>query len=260
MKWLRDYLSTHPDATIRYRASDMVMNIHSDASYLSERGARSRAAGYFFLGWAPVDGQPIRLNGAILVVSAILRCVAASAAEAELGALFLNMKEARVIRLTLEELGHPQPPSPIHVDNSTAVGIVNGTIKRQRSRAMEMRYFWACDQVDAGHFLVVWHPGLENLADYFSKHHEARHHKHVRPFYLHNTDSPVELPRAGAPKILQEQIQTGGRVLGQKRGAKTTPKSKIKGRKEPLAPQKMYTKSVQADRTLQLVARVFAPG
>jgi hypothetical protein len=27
-----DYLATHPDATIRYHASDMILNIHSDAS------------------------------------------------------------------------------------------------------------------------------------------------------------------------------------------------------------------------------------
>eukprot|EP00804_Cyclotella_cryptica_P014578 CCRYP_004837-RA/>CCRYP_004837-RA protein AED:0.52 eAED:0.52 QI:0/-1/0/1/-1/0/1/0/135 len=45
------------------------------------------------------------------------------------------------MRLTLEELGHPQPPTRIHVDNSTTVGIVNNTIKRQKSRSMEMRYF-----------------------------------------------------------------------------------------------------------------------
>jgi hypothetical protein len=29
-----DYLATHPDATIRYNASDMILEIHSDASYL----------------------------------------------------------------------------------------------------------------------------------------------------------------------------------------------------------------------------------
>jgi hypothetical protein len=29
-----DYLATHPDAIIRYHASDMVLHIHSDASYL----------------------------------------------------------------------------------------------------------------------------------------------------------------------------------------------------------------------------------
>ncbi len=34
-KQLLDYLATHPDATIRFRVSDMVLNVHSDASYLS---------------------------------------------------------------------------------------------------------------------------------------------------------------------------------------------------------------------------------
>jgi hypothetical protein len=32
---LLDYLAPHPDATIRYHKSDMILHIHSDASYLS---------------------------------------------------------------------------------------------------------------------------------------------------------------------------------------------------------------------------------
>ena len=36
---LLDYLSTRPDAAVQYYASDMVLNIHSDASYLSESRA-----------------------------------------------------------------------------------------------------------------------------------------------------------------------------------------------------------------------------
>ncbi len=99
----------------------------------------------FFLGSLPIDHEPIQLNGNIAIICTILRLVAASAAEAELGALFLNTHEAKVIRLTIHELGHKQPPTPIHIDNTTAVGIVNNTIKRQRSRAMEMRYFWLLD-------------------------------------------------------------------------------------------------------------------
>jgi hypothetical protein len=39
---LLDYLVTRPDATIRYHASDMILHIHSDASYLSVSNARSR--------------------------------------------------------------------------------------------------------------------------------------------------------------------------------------------------------------------------
>ena len=33
---LLDYLASNPDAKIRFHASNMIMNIHSDASYLSE--------------------------------------------------------------------------------------------------------------------------------------------------------------------------------------------------------------------------------
>ena len=100
---------------------------------------------YFFLGSLPKDGDPIKLNGNVMITCAILKLVAASAAEAELGALFLNAQEAKVMQIILEEMGHKQPPIPIHVDNTTTVGIVNSTIKRQRSRAMEMRYFWVLD-------------------------------------------------------------------------------------------------------------------
>ena len=34
--WLLNYAVTHPNVTIRYTASDMVIHIHSDASYLSK--------------------------------------------------------------------------------------------------------------------------------------------------------------------------------------------------------------------------------
>ena len=83
----------------------------------------------------------------------ILKLVALSAAEAELGALFLNTCEAKIIRLILHQLGHPQPPTPIHLDNTTAVGIINNTIKRQRSQAFEMRYFYLLDQAVPKYFI-----------------------------------------------------------------------------------------------------------
>ena len=126
---LLDYMHSNPNATIRFRAPDMILNIHSDASYLTATKGRSHAGGYFFLGSLPQRDQPIKLNGNIAITSAILKLVAASAAEAELGALFLNRQEAKVIRLILAKSGHPQPPTPMHVDNTTTVGIVNNTTK-----------------------------------------------------------------------------------------------------------------------------------
>ncbi len=50
---LLDYLASNSEAKVRYYASDMIMNIHLDASYLSETGVRSRACGHFFMGWMP---------------------------------------------------------------------------------------------------------------------------------------------------------------------------------------------------------------
>jgi hypothetical protein len=122
-----DYLATHPNVVVQFRASDMVMNIHSDASYLSESKARSRACGHFFMGALPKDGEPIKLNGAFHTLCSILRFVVASAAEAEL----VNCQEGMIFKATLKDLGHPQPKIPVHCDNATAVGIANNTIKRQ---------------------------------------------------------------------------------------------------------------------------------
>ena len=102
----------------------MHLHIHSDASYLSEKNARSRAGGLFFLGSAPTAAtaatrpalslqspRPTRntspLNGAVHVHCSIMRAVLSSATEAETGALFCNAKEAVPLRITLEELGHP---------------------------------------------------------------------------------------------------------------------------------------------------------
>jgi hypothetical protein len=193
---------------VRFHASDMVMNIHTDASYLSETKARSRACGHFFMGWLPKNGEPIRLNGAFYVNTTILRFVVASAAEAELGALFHNCQDGIIFRQTLADLGHPQPRTPVHCDNATAVGIASNTVKRQRSRAMEMRFFWIGDKVAQGMYDISWHPGQENLADYQSKHHIGAHHLAVRPWYLHTKNSPQYLPRAVRPSTLKGCVGT----------------------------------------------------
>jgi hypothetical protein len=47
---LLNYCNTHPETKVRYHASDMILNIHSDASYLSEKEAKSRAGGFFYMG------------------------------------------------------------------------------------------------------------------------------------------------------------------------------------------------------------------
>ena len=133
--------------------------------------------------------------------------IAASAAEAELGSLFLNTQEAIKLRLALDEMGHPQPPTPIHVDNSTAHGIIHETIKKQRSRAMNMRYFWTVEKQRDKTIDVSWHPGKENLGNYVTKHHSGKIHKEIRPTYLHMANSPKYLQRSLPPSVLREKLK-----------------------------------------------------
>ena len=83
-------MATHPDAIIRFYKSDMVLQIHSDVSYLTAPKSSSRADGHFFFGSVAVNNVLIKLNGTIHYLCTILRFVASSASEAELGALFLN--------------------------------------------------------------------------------------------------------------------------------------------------------------------------
>ena len=122
--------------------------------------------------------------------ASLLPLVAISVAEAELGGTFYNEKKDKILRLTLEEMGHEQGPTTIFVDNNPASVICNSTIKRQRLRAMNGQYFWLIDQVNLNTYRIKWAPGLENIADYFTKHFTAAHHRDVRPFYVQMQNSP----------------------------------------------------------------------
>jgi hypothetical protein len=152
---LLNYCATHPDTVVRYYASDMVLYIESDAFYLTETKARLRAAGYHYLSNhppqpdqppAPTDPSP-PMNGAIVVPCKVMHEVLSSASEAELAALFYNGKEGAPLSITLDELGHPQPPTPMVTDNSTTSGIANKSVKQKRSKAMDMRFYWIRNRV-----------------------------------------------------------------------------------------------------------------
>ena len=137
-----DYAASHPDAIVTYRASKMILALHSDASYLSEPKARSRAGGHFFL--SENEEDPAN-NGAVLNTAQIIKAVMSSAAEAELGAMFINAREAVPCRKTLEEMGHKQLRTPMQIDNSTAVGVANKNIQPRRTKAMDMGFHWLRD-------------------------------------------------------------------------------------------------------------------
>ena len=62
------------------------------------------------------------------------------AAEAEIGALYTNARKGVEEQNILEEMGHPQPPTPVQTDNSTAEGIINSRVQPKCTKAMDMRF------------------------------------------------------------------------------------------------------------------------
>jgi hypothetical protein len=81
---LLDYFVNHPDSTIRYHASDMILHIHSNASYISVSHALSHLGGLFSCGDTPPKEET--LNVSILNVASVIKNVVASAAAPEVGA------------------------------------------------------------------------------------------------------------------------------------------------------------------------------
>jgi hypothetical protein len=130
-------------------------------------------------------------NGEILIISKVLKHAMSSAAEAEIGAVFINAKEGAILRITLEELGHPQPRILMETDNTTATGYINSTIKQKCTKAMDMRFYWIKDRVKQGQSNVYWGPGYQNLPDYFTKHHSPAHHKKMCEIYIHADERPI---------------------------------------------------------------------
>ena len=180
-----DYVHTYPNSYIRYKASDMILHIDSDAAYLVAPKARSRVAGYFHLSDNPSKSSKPILNGAIHVECKTLRHVVSSAAEAETAGVYHNATVALPIRVVLQALNHPQPPTPIKTDNSTANGFIHDKIHQKRSKSWDMRYYWLRDRKTQQQFQFFWDKGANNEADYFTKHFPASYHRVKRSRYIH---------------------------------------------------------------------------
>ena len=168
----------------------MILRVNSNASYLSKPKARIRAGGHYFLSNRPPDltrapNTNPTINGPIHTISKIMSSVMSSATESEIGATFINGQEAFPISTTLAKLGNPQSDTPILVNNLTAEGFANNTIKQKRLKAIDIRFYWIQDRTQKKQFRIYWKPGSTNLGDYHMKHHPSSHQRLMRSTYLH---------------------------------------------------------------------------
>ncbi len=189
IKQFLDFAATHPDAVITYHASNMVLAGHSNALYLSESNARSRAGWHFFMS-KNVETPPN--NSAVFTTLQIIKAVMSLAAEAKIGALYINCREAVPARHVLEFMGHKQPPTPMQTDNTTALGVINKNVMK-KLKLMDMKYHWLRCRISQMQFKHYWAARSTNLGDYITKHHPAIHHQTTRGKYLTDISTLMEL-------------------------------------------------------------------
>jgi hypothetical protein len=83
----------------------------------------------------------------------------------------------------------------MQTDNTTAHGILRGTCKQQRSKAIDMRFYWVRDRAQQEQFDIGWGPSAQNMGGYFTKHHPPAHYRGIRSMYLHSETHHSTYPR-----------------------------------------------------------------
>ena len=102
-----------------------------------------------------------------------MRNIMALADEAEYVTIFINAQTYVRIHTTLNEIGWKQGPTAIQVDNSTAVVIAKKDFRQNKSKAMDMWFYWINNMIKPIQFRIFWIP---NLGYYHSKHHPPENH------------------------------------------------------------------------------------
>ena len=189
---LLGYASMHPNGMKVFRPSSMILDVFTDASYLSRPKAGSVAGSFHHL--ARVH-DPDFINAPISVHSTRIPVVCSSVQEAEHAGTFAAAKIADGERQVLSDFGYPQPPTMIHCDNEVAVGLANRSITPKLSKSCDMRFNWVQDRVAQLQYKVTHVKGLRNVSDFFTKSLPFIRHKVLAPFVASDPSTAHLSPR-----------------------------------------------------------------
>ena len=181
IKYFLDYSTTNNEAVITYHASDMVLVVHIDASYLTEPKANRVAGGYFFLS-ANMTFPPN--NGVIHNTEQIINNVMLSTAEAELGMLYIMIKLTTKIRYTLMAMKQLQPPTLVQTYHSSMHGVMSNKTIPKVTKSMDVHFHLLCDWAQQKQFQFYLLPERANYT--WMKHHPVVHHCLMHKFFLTN--------------------------------------------------------------------------
>ena len=194
------YLKKYPNLGVTYHASDMVLMAHTDASFDSERGSRSRSGAIYHCGR---KNSPGFINGPIEVSSKIQKTISVSSAEAEYIALFECALRMVYLKKLCELFGHAQKSSLIACDNTCAVGLANGTVADAKTKHVRRKFHWIREAVAEDEFEVYWEAGVKNVADFFTKYHNSVDHHKFTSLLMTDMDAMMNTKLAKMERVCQ---------------------------------------------------------
>jgi len=138
---------------------DLSVRVYADASYGVHPDAKGHTGVVISLGKGPV-----------FVKSSKQKLVAKSSTEAELIALADCVTQAVWTRDFLIEQGYEMGPVEIFQDNKSTITLAErGHSTSDRTRHINIRYFFVHDRIAAGEVKVTYKPTLDMIADIMTK-------------------------------------------------------------------------------------------
>ena len=205
----------------------MFLHVDSDVAYLTIPEAQSCYSGHFYLSdWpspSPIKPNSER-NGPIHTECKKIRNVVSSADEAEICVTSNNEKTAIGMRPALILLDLRQPATPLKTDNSTREVFVKSGMKLKRSKIWDMKWHWFREKEVLEQLRIYWDKGMNNDADYFTKHHPPIQHCQIIPRYISTSILVRKIPQTIrlCEGVLNRVPGTQSRVNSLKKMSRTT--------------------------------------
>lgn len=187
------YLQGTKTFGLRYSpVEDVQLSGYTDSDYAGDQIQRKSTGGFaFFLG-----------NSLISWSSQKQPLVALSSTEAEYVALGTAARETVWLRRFLEELGFPQQtPTPIYVDNQSAIKLAKNPEFHKRTKHIQVRYHYTRELVEEGIIELRYIPTADQRADILTKpllktkHSEMLRNLQLGPQDNSTSDEPPDEPQ-----------------------------------------------------------------
>ena len=107
-----------------------------------------------------------------------------STADAEIVALYINLQKEIPMLMTIEDMGHKQPPTPTQIDNTTSLGFITKELHPESTNSTDMKHWFVRDPNYRSQLKYYWGSGKYNDNEYHSNCFCSVHHRKKRPRYL----------------------------------------------------------------------------